>query len=370
MSGVHGQWVDGTDSSSITRELGRHRELDGLRGLAILGVLGTHVVFLDHGDPTWSLRGGFLGVDVFLVLSGFLIGGILIREAADSGTIDGSRFARRRATRLLPPLLALVVIQASVSIALGSGWVEQARQIVLSLTFTANWQMSFGHQPPLEVLHLWSLSLEVQFYVLAALGVWALSRHLDRPRSLVIGLCAAAVAVACWRWFLYEGGTAPGALYERTDTRLDSLLLGIAGVVVWRSRLLGDAVLRVAGIVGLAALAACWWFVEPTDAWLYRGGFTLIALASVAAVMAATTGGGVVAWLADRRWLRWVGGISFSLYLWHLPIYVWTVRIWPAVPLWAAALIAVPASFAAAMVSFRYVESRALAPWRGGRGSS
>lgn len=362
--------MDGTDSSVATRELGRHRQLDGLRGLAILGVLATHIVFLDHGDPTWSLRGGFLGVDVFLVLSGFLIGGILIREAAETGTVDGHRFARRRAKRLLPPLVALLVIQAAVSIALGSGWVEQARQILLSLTFTANWQMSFGHDPPLEVLHLWSLSLEVQFYVLAALGVWALRRRLDRPRSLVAGLCAAALAVACWRWYLYESGAAPGSLYERTDTRLDSLLLGIAGVVVWRSRLVGDSALRVAGIVGAGTLAACWLLVEPTDVWLYRGGFTVIAAASVAAVLAATTGGGVVAGLADVHWLRWVGGISFSLYLWHLPIYVWTVRVWPELPLWAAALIAVPASFAAAMVSFRYVESRALAPWRGGRGTS
>lgn len=349
------------------RELSRHRELDGLRGLAILGVLGTHVVFLDHGDPTWSLRGGFLGVDVFLVLSGFLIGGILVREARTTGTIDGARFGRRRARRLLPPLLVLLAGQAVVSIALGSGWVEQVRQIVLSLTFTANWQMSFGHQPPLEVLHLWSLSLEVQFYVLAAVGIWLLRRHLGRPRALVVGLCLGAVAVLCWRWGLYERGVPPGSLYERTDTRLDSLLLGIAGVVVWRDRLLPDRILRVAGAAGVAVLALCWWFAEPTDPWLYRGGFTVIALAAVAAVAAATTGGGAVAWLGDRRWLRWFGTISFSLYLWHLPLYVWTVRVLPDAPLWLAALIAVPASIAAAMLSFRFVESRALAPWRGGR---
>ena len=159
----------------------------------------------------------------------------------------------------------------------------------------------------------------------------------------------------------------PGALYERTDARLDSLLLGIAGVVVWRERLVGDRVLQVAGVLGALFLAVCWWVAEPTDAWLYRGGFTLIALASVAMVAAATTGHGAVAWLGDRRWLRWFGTISFSLYLWHLPIYVWTVRVWPDLPLWSAALIAVPASIAAAVCSFRFVESRSLAPWRGGR---
>jgi peptidoglycan/LPS O-acetylase OafA/YrhL len=353
--------------TGTARELSRHPELDGLRGLAILGVLATHVVFLDHGDPTWSLRGGFLGVDVFLALSGFLIGGILVREASVTGTIDGARFSRRRAARLLPPLVVLLLVQAAVSLALGSGWAEQALQIVLSLSFTANWQVSFGHHPPLEVLHLWSLSLEVQFYVLAAVGIWACRRHLRRPGVLVAALALGAVAVACWRWWLFGRGVPAGELYVRTDTRLDSLLLGIAGVVVWRDRLLSERVLRAAGVVGVVFLALCWWFVEPTDAWLYRGGFTLLALASVAAVAAATTGGGAVAWIGDRRWLRWVGGISFSLYLWHLPIYVWTVRVLPDVPLWGAALLAIPASFAAAMVSFRYIESRSLAPWRGGR---
>jgi peptidoglycan/LPS O-acetylase OafA/YrhL len=264
-------------------------------------------------------------------------------------------------------LVVLLVVQAAVSLALGSGWVEQVRQIVLSLTFTANWQMSFGHQPPLEVLHLWSLSLEVQFYVIAAVGIWVFRRHLARPRAMVVALCAGALVVASWRWFLYEQGVAPGALYERTDARLDSLFLGIAGVVVWRERLLSDRAMQLAGVVGVAVLAVCWWTVEPTDAWLYRGGFTVIALASVAAVAAATTGHGAVAWIGDRRWLRWFGGISFSLYLWHLPLYVWTVRVWPDMPLWGAVLIAVPASIAAAMLSFRFVESRTLAPWRGGR---
>ena len=349
------------------RELSRHPQLDGLRGLAILGVLGTHVVFLDQGDPTWSLRGGFLGVDVFLVLSGFLIGGILVREAQSTGTLDGGRFTRRRARRLLPPLVVLLVGQAAVSLALGSGWVEQARQILLSLTFTANWQLSFGHQPPLEVLHLWSLSLEVQFYAIAAIGIFLLRRHLSRPRVLVAGLCAGALVVMCWRWFLFERGVAPGALYQRTDTRLDSLLLGIAGVVVWRARLVSDRALQQGGAIGVAVLALCWWFAEPTDPWLYRGGFTLIALASVAAVAAATTGAGGVAWLGDRAWLRWFGTISYSLYLWHLPIYVWTVRVWPDLPLWAAVVIAAPASIAAAVCSFRFVESRSLATWRGGQ---
>ncbi len=82
---------------------------------------------------------------------------------------------------------------------------------------------------------------------------------------------------------------------------------------------------------------------------------------------AATTGAGGVAWLGDRAWLRWFGTISYSLYLWHLPIYVWTVRVWPELPLWAAVVIAAPLSIGAAVLSFRFVESRSLATWRGGK---
>jgi peptidoglycan/LPS O-acetylase OafA/YrhL len=295
---------------------------------------------------------------------------VLIREASTSGTVDGGRFARRRARRLLPPLVALLVIQAAVSISLGSGWVEQVRQILLSLTFTANWQLEFGHHPPYEVVHLWSLSLEVQFYAIAAGLVWLLRRRLGAARGIVIGLCAAALVVMCWRWYLYESGSAIGSLYERTDTRADSLFLGMAAVIVWRERLLADRTVRVAGAIGLVVLALCAVFAENTDAWLYRAGFTVIALAASAAVAAAATGSGAVAWVGDRGWLRWVGTISYSLYLWHLPLYIWTVRVLPDAPLWLVALIALPASFVVAWASFRLVEARTLAPWRGGIGQS
>lgn len=351
---------------TATRELSRHAGLDGLRGMAILAVLGTHVVFLDGGSTTWSLRGGFLGVDVFLVLSGFLIGGVLIREVASSGSLDGGRFTRRRAARLLPPLVVLLVLQAAGSLLLGSGWQEQLRQILLSLTFTANWQMEFGHHPPYEVVHLWSLSLEVQFYAIAAVLVWVLRRRLGSSRGILAGLCAAAIVVMCWRWFLFERGAEVGSLYERTDTRADSLFLGIAAVIVWRERLVPDRAIRWAGALGVVVLAGCFVLAGNTDPWLYRAGFTLIALAAAAAVAAAATGGGVVAWMGSRRWLCWVGTISFSLYLWHMPMYIWTVRVLPDAPLWLVALIAVPSSFLAAIVSFRFVEARTLAVWRGG----
>jgi peptidoglycan/LPS O-acetylase OafA/YrhL len=359
-----------TVTTAPVRELGVHRELDGLRGIAILAVLATHVIFLDGGDDRWALRGGFLGVDVFLVLSGFLIGGVLVREAAASGTLDGAGFARRRVHRLVPPLLLLVVVQGAVALVIGSDAGEQLLQAVLALTFTSNWQLSFGHHAPFELVHLWSLSLEGQFYALAAVAVWAVRRRLGPGNGtgggtsvlpLVVAIGLGALGAAAWRFVLTDRGFELGALYQRTDTRLDSLLFGIAAVLVWRHRLVSDAVLRLAGVAGLAVLAVSWVVAEPSSTWLFRGGFTVIAAAAAAVVAAAATGAGTVARIGDLAALRWIGGISFSLYLWHLPIYIWVRRGLPDVPLWLSVLIAVPGSFLAAVISFRLVESRAIA---------
>lgn len=347
------------------RQLGRQRRLDGLRGLAVLAVLATHVVFLDDGSERFALRGGFLGVDVFLALSGFLIGAVLLRELDGTGTIDGTSFARRRLRRLYPPLIVFLVIQAVVAVVwIGTAVREEVVQAVLAMTFTSNWQLSFGHQPPYALVHIWSLSLEGQFYVLMAVGIWALRRRLRRPDLVVAGLVLGAVVVALWRMYLYRIGVSLPALYERTGARADSMLLGVAAAIAWRSGIVSDRRIRVAGAIGLAFLAVAAVVAVPDAEWLFRGGFTLIAAASAVAVAAAATGSGVVAAIGGVKALRWVGTISYSLYLWHLPIYLWVVHAAPEAPLLLKIVVAVSASFLAAWLSFRLVESRVLAPWR------
>jgi len=353
------------------RHLGAVSALDGLRGLSILAVLGTHVIFLDGGNDRWSLRGGFLGVDVFLALSGFLIASVLVREVDVSGTVDGPSFALRRARRLLPPLIAFLAIEGIVAVTLiGTSLGEQGLQSLLALTFTSNWQLSLGHQPPFELVHLWSLALEGQFYVLMAVGVWAARKRLMRPDRLLAWCVMGAAAVVIWRLWLLRSGVSLPALYERTDARADSMFMGVAAALVWRSRLLPDSTIRRIGAVALVALGVCWVVAEPSSTWLYRGGFTVLAAAAAAAVAAAATGSGVVARLGELRVLRWVGMISFSLYLWHLPIYLWVVELIPDAPLGVKALIAVPMSILAGWLGFIAIERRALASWRhstGGR---
>lgn len=344
-------------SPATTRELKAAPVLDGLRGLSILAVLGTHVIFLDPARRDGVLRGGFLGVDVFLVLSGFLISATLLRERDRTGTVDLGKFLGRRARRLVPPLAAFFAIHALVVLILGDPIVEELRQAALSLTFTSNWQLTFGHQPPYDLVHLWSLAAEGQLYVLCGLAVWWARDRLDETSRVVGGLLLAALAVAVWRLVQFRMGLDLEALYERTDVRADSMILGGLAAVAWRTRLVPDRVARIAGAVGGAAIVVAWFVTEPRAPWLFGGGFSLIAFAAAAAVLGALAGErSPVAVVAGWRPLMELGKVSYSLYLWHLPIYLWTARALPDGGVAVRLPIAVGASLAAAMLSCRFVE--------------
>ncbi|MGI9576597.1 MAG: acyltransferase family protein, partial [Microthrixaceae bacterium] len=359
--------IGGGTPSIKPRQLGPQPQLDGLRGLAILAVLGTHVVFLDSGSDQWALRGGFLGVDIFLGLSAFLIAAVLLRELDDTAartgepSIDGRDFARRRARRLYPPLVLFLAIEGVVAVLLGTRFGEQVQQSILALTFTANWQLSWGSQPPFELVHLWSLSLEAQFYLWMAGGLYLWRHRLGRSDRVVAWLTLAAVAVCLWRLWLYRNGVELEALYERTDARADSMLLGVAAALIWRSRLASDRAIRAVGAGAAVVLLGALVIATPTSPWLFEGGFTVIAACAAAVVAAAATAHGTVAKVSGWSPLRGVGAISYSLYLWHLPIYLWTVRALPDAALWTKALIAISASVGAAVVSYRLVEVRVLA---------
>jgi peptidoglycan/LPS O-acetylase OafA/YrhL len=348
------------------RRLGVAPALDGLRGLSILAVLGTHIVFLASGDATWSLRGGFLGVDVFLVLSGFLIGATLLREADATGGVRMGRFLRRRARRLVPPLAGFFAVHLVVVLLIGDRLREELVQAVLALTFVGNWQLAAGHHPPFDLVHLGSLALEGQLYVLCGLVVWRARRSLDRTPVLVGALVALVGAVGVWRIVEVGRGVDLISLYERTDALADAMLVGLAAALVWRSRLLSSAAARRAGALGGAFIVVAWVFAHNDDRWLFVGGFTAISVAAAACVLAALEDGSVLARIGSVPVLRWLGRISYSLYLWHLPIYVWTVRALPAdTPLATKVVIAVPTSIVAGWAGYRAFERRVVGAPRG-----
>jgi peptidoglycan/LPS O-acetylase OafA/YrhL len=287
-----------------------------------------------HLGMTWA-PGGYLGVDVFFVLSGFLITALLLSERDTNGRISLARFYARRALRLLPALLAV----------LGALWLfttvtvvgDSAHRVrgdgLAALFYFANWRAAFGHAPFLGFMgHAWSLSIEEQFYaVWPVLVVGALALRGGR-RSLVFVLAlAGAIVPPLLRLAWWDDSAATMArLYYGLDTRADALFVGaVLAVIVASGRLpVGRVARRVYGFVALGALAALGHFVATlprSDPSLYRGVMSLVAVSTVALLAhLVASPRGVVGRVLSFRPLAALGKISYGVYLWHWPVIVAT----------------------------------------------
>ncbi len=281
----------------------RWSALDGVRALAVTGVI------LYHAGVSW-IPGGLLGVDVFFVLSGFLITSLLLREVRAGGRIDLRAFWARRARRLLPALL-LVLIAVSLWVALDPTQdIRSVRaDVTSSLFYVANWRFAFSHQgyfaaaqTPSPVLHLWSLGVEEQFYLLwpllvaGAVGVARLARRKRVADGAAPGSGRRAVFVlavvgtlASTGWLIYGAlaGYDPSRLYYGTDTRALALLAGaVLATVMPLPREPRQVLITIftnrrwtlAGGLALGGLIAIFALVGGQDRMLYRGGFLVVAL--------------------------------------------------------------------------------------------
>jgi peptidoglycan/LPS O-acetylase OafA/YrhL len=308
--------------------------VDGLRGAAVLAVLATHFgAFLIPAGSFWPLPGGFLGVDVFLVLSGFLITALLLTELGRTGGIRFPRFLGRRATRLLPALIVLLAAHWAYSFAIDSSPDSERRATLFALTFTSNWEPTAGYalgaDIPLDLGHLWTLALEGQFYLLWPVVLWLLTRGMAGPRRVALAIAGLVVTVAIVRVVEYETWGAT-LVYTRSDSRLDALLVGALLAVLWSRGLIPEGRGRLwAAAAGLVVLAVALTQGEPTTPLLYWGGYTVVALAAATIILAALDESGGMSRALAWRPLRGVGLASYSVYLWHLPVFIWAVRVVP-----------------------------------------
>jgi peptidoglycan/LPS O-acetylase OafA/YrhL len=336
--------------------------LDGLRALAVVAVM------LYHADKAW-LHGGFLGVEVFFVISGYLITLLLINEHQQSGRINLRQFWVRRFRRLLP---ALVVMMTALAVYVAVFYRRAQGQVrgdlIGGLSYLSNWYQIFvgagytAQEAFAPLRHLWSLAVEEQFYVVWPLiMVLLLRRGREQLPRLALWLLGIAVAITTMTALLFVSGdinstcadNASGywrvlgrcisindALYLSTVTRAGGLMLGAAFAMVWRPHALSRGRIRtkgrqldliaIVGLVFLAVLMTSIHLAEPAetlltgsrfDAVLFRGGLFATGVATLFVIAAVTHPRSVVGRVLGNRLFAWVGTRSYGLYLYHWPVY-------------------------------------------------
>jgi len=317
-------------------EMGYLPGLDGLRAVAIIGVL------LYHAGIDW-MPGGFLGVDVFFVISGFLITSLILEEYDRSGRVNFTKFYLGRARRLLPAVAVLLIAVGLAVLIVYQDALSAFREDALATVFYVNnWWYIFVDQsyfesvgrPPL-LKHLWSLSVEEQFYLIWPAFALLLMRSGGRPlvRRLALVL---AIASTVWMAVLsirngYPVDADPSRAYFGTDSHSMGLLVGAGLATMWRPGRLSTQVPRGAqliitgiGVTSLAAVIGFYLFVGEFTPWLYRGGFLALAFFTTALIAAVTHPASFLGPALGTGVLRYIGRRSYGIYLWHWPIFMVT----------------------------------------------
>jgi peptidoglycan/LPS O-acetylase OafA/YrhL len=323
------------------------------------------------------MPGGFLGVDVFFVISGYLITSLLLREFRLGGHVRLCRFWLRRAQRLLPAVGVLIAVCMIAAAILEPDRIDSLRGDALSsLFYFANWHFIYSHQSYFEQFqapslftHLWSLSVEEQFYLFWPL-VFAVGMKLFGRRKLVLGVLAGALGSVVLAWILFDPGADASRIYYGTDTHAVGLLGGVALALVWspielRRRTTGPLVgpvLDVVGVLALAYVALSFIHVHDYDLALWHGGYLWLALVTTLLLAVLAHPASSLGAALGKAPVLWLGLRSYSFYLWHWPVLALTR---PGVDVDLPKGILIPlqllAVLALADLSYRFVEL----PFRG-----
>jgi len=357
----------------------RYAGLDGLRAVAVT------LVVVYHLFPVWWMRGGFIGVDVFFVISGFLITSLLLREHDDTGRVALGAFWRRRARRLLPALLLVLTVCASAAWLIGGDVLAGlGRQLVGALVFGYNWTAVadgadyFGSGGGELFRNLWSLAVEEQFYLVwppLLLALLLLPRAWMRIGAALVAAAASAVWMAA---VVASGSTDPLTLgarvtraYFGTDSHAFGLLLGVAVAVAWRAAVRverdwmrrrvvrgGVTALGTSALAGLVLLATVG---HSQSTATFPGALVAASALSAIVIVAGAWPRSPLGRALDATPLRWIGERSYGLYLWHWPVLVLMVAAWqgtsvdrPFPPAIGAAALVATVTLSA--LSYRFLE--------------
>ena len=315
--------------------------IDSLRALAVLAVIIYHV------DVNY-LPGGFLGVDLFFVLSGYLISSLIIKEYKKTGSLNLYNFYIRRARRLLPAVYFMITVVLVVMVMFNGVLLKKSHlDAIFGYIYSSNWWYifhkldyfdSFGSQSPFK--HLWSLAIEEQFYMIFPLlfllinrkkkdkdGFYKLNRNF---LYVILGVILVSLIVHI---ILFDINNI-SRIYFGTDTRAFSLLVGAVGAILYPMDKLNtkitpqeNLVYSVVSLISIAALITIMIYTSEYNTWLYRGGFLLVAILGIIIIISSGKQHTVMAKLLSFKPVVFIGKISYSLYLWHFPVLVLTTPV-------------------------------------------
>lgn len=342
------------------------RSLDGLRGLAVLAVIAYHLNF------PWA-SGGLLGVTIFFVLSGYLITNLLVIEFENNNRINLKNFWIRRARRLLPAMLTVLVTVTAWSTLFARPFLERLRDDAIpALLYYSNWWYIFqdlsyfeAMSTPSLLTHFWSLAIEEQFYIIWPLLIaGAFLCHMSKKQMVSLTLLMALLSSLLMALF-YSPTTDPSRVYYGTDTRAFSLLIGAALAFIWPSQKLSKTIptslrrsMDAIGAVCLAAILIMMIVVNQYDSFLYRGGMLLASLLTAALLAVLIHPASKLGVFMTFKPLTWVGERSYGIYLWNFPVILLTT---PQISTSETSLVTVAFQIALtlilAAISYKFIEN-------------
>nr|WP_235044489.1 acyltransferase family protein [Staphylococcus massiliensis] len=301
--------------------------LDGLRAIAVLGII------IYHLNKQW-LTGGFLGVDTFFVISGYLITSLLLNEYNKNGTIDLKRFWIKRIKRLFPAVFFMIgVVLVYTLFFEPDSIVNFKNDAIASIFYVTNWWFIFDNVSYFDqfemkpFMHLWSLAIEEQFYIFFPIVLLFLLKKVKKLNKIFTILFILSLVSLVLMIIIFSITDNSSRVYFGTDTRLQTLLLGVLLSFIWPPFNLRQhppkrvvMFIDILGFISLALLILCFFFITDKTGWIYNGGFYLISLMTLFLIAACAHPASKLAKLMGNKVFVYIGKRSYSLYLWHFPV--------------------------------------------------